>query len=73
LVQRLLTTLPLGDYFPPELLAAQMRRPLSWALEAIQTGELPARKVRGEWVISKDALDRYFRAQVGTKEVRDAS
>lgn len=61
LIRRLLTTLPLGDFFTPQQLSAQIGRPLPWVLEAIEGGDLPARRVRGEWLISKDALNDYFR------------
>lgn len=30
------------------------------ALELVQSGELPAKKVRGTWLISKDALLRWL-------------
>lgn len=63
LVRQLLTTLPLGDFFTPPQLAAQIGRPVPWVVEAIKAGELPARQVRGEWLISKDALNAYFRAR----------
>lgn len=62
LARKLLAALPLGDYFTPHQLATQLGRPLDWVLTAIESGELPARRVRGEWLISKDALNAYFRA-----------
>ena len=65
LVHRLLTALPLGDYFTPEQLAAQMAKPASWVFDAILQGDLPARRVRGEWVISKDALNAFLRGGGG--------
>jgi excisionase family DNA binding protein len=61
LVRQLLTTLPLGDFFTPQQLSSQIGRPVPWVLQAIEAGELPARRVRGEWLISKDALNEYFR------------
>jgi excisionase family DNA binding protein len=61
LVRQLITTLPLGDFFTPQQLSAQIGRPVPWVMEAIEAGELPARQVRGEWLISKDALNTYFR------------
>lgn len=61
LVDHLLTALPLGDYFSPVQLAGQLRWPLERVLAAIEAGELPARRVRGEWLISKDALNEMFR------------
>lgn len=67
LVRRLLTTLPLGDFFTPQQLSSQIQRPVPWVLQAIEAGELPARRVRGDWLISKDALNAYFRAQSGSE------
>ena len=63
LVRRLLTTLPLGDFFTPQQLSAQLGRPLPWVIQAIESGELPARRVRGEWLISKDAINASFRRE----------
>ncbi len=60
LVTNLLSTLPLGDFFSPEDLANQLRWPTERVLEAIEAGELPARRVRGAWVLSKEAVNAYF-------------
>ncbi|MCP4493628.1 MAG: excisionase family DNA-binding protein [Gammaproteobacteria bacterium] len=62
LVRNLLDALPLGDYFTPGRLASQLRWPVSRVLAAIDAGELPARRVGGEWLLSKEALNAYFRA-----------
>jgi hypothetical protein len=65
LVRNLLDALPLGDYFTPGQLAGQVRWPVSRVIGAINAGELPARPVAGEWMISKEALNAYFRRQGG--------
>lgn len=65
LVRNLLSALPLGDYFTPGQLAGQIRWPVTKVLSAIEAGEMPARRVQGEWLISKDQLNAYFRTQSG--------
>ena len=63
LVRRLLSTLPLGDYFSPVQLAAQLGWPTARVLEAIEAGDLPARRVQGEWMLSRDIVNDFFRRQ----------
>jgi len=52
----------LGDYFGAEALAKHLGHPVSWVISAIERGEIPARRVLGQWLISKDALNERLRA-----------
>jgi len=71
LARALMTALPLGDYFGPEALAKQLGQSVSWVLSAIESGEIPARRVLGTWLISKDALNERFREGARALEQRN--